>query len=402
MKKIILPIMLLILFLTLGCAPGSYVEQTTVEDVLASTDPAELLFVSQVSSPTLYLRTESQPLFNFPEGKLSADKSTYAAAQPLNGMTMLLVFDAPTGQQTANYTFSRRWHLNTLSPNGEFIVMTRIPREAETAVWQEEDSWQSDIRVIETATGQVLEDMTLEGNFEVEAIDNVGSAVFMIEHIPAINPEKYRVRFYDRGASQLDPRVLRDKRSIETFMTGYAWGTVATEDGSWLMTLYMNTARDNAFVHALNLNNRWTFCINLPSRDGYGDFDKLKQYSIAVTPNNRQLIAANPAIGIVAIYSLEDFEKKHVTLFDPVDNGTVEQMQVAHVSDDGRFFYFSLHDQLWGYDLATNQLSPPMMFDEPITGIEMEADTLFVSTANQTLHGVKTAVLTTTVDTNSH
>ena len=277
------------------------------------------------------------PYMFFPEGKLSADKQTYASAQTIPGATQLVIYDAQSGQQTAVYTYSHEWHLNTLSPNGDFVVMTRVPREFEMREWLKDESWQTKVRVIEVETGQVLEDMMLEGNFEVEAIDNRGDAVFMIEHIPAIDPVKYQVRFYDRSLGQIDPRVLRDKRVIEEFMTGYAWGTVASKDGAWLMTLYMNTARENAFVHALDINNRWTFCLNLPSAGANGDFDKLKQYNIAVTPDNKQLVAANPAIGVVAIFSLENFEKTYVTLFEPVEGKTTEQMQVSYVSEDGRF-----------------------------------------------------------------
>ena len=57
-------------------------------------------------------------------------------------------------------------------------------------------------------------------------------------------------------------------------MAGYDWDGVASADGRWLLTLYLSTQRNVAFVHALDLKNQFAICIDLPS--GSGDYNVLK------------------------------------------------------------------------------------------------------------------------------
>src|SRR5438105_8675829 len=81
-------------------------------------------------------------------------------------------------------------------------------------------------------------------------------------------------------------------------MTGYAWGAVGTPRGDWLLTLYLDTLRHSAFVHALNLVDEFAFCIDLPSEGG--DFKTLKQYALTLSPSGSLLYASNAALGLVS------------------------------------------------------------------------------------------------------
>jgi len=53
------------------------------------------------------------------------------------------------------------------------------------------------------------------------------------------------------------------------------------------------------FIHALNLNDRFAICIDLPAQ-GKDDAEKQMFWSLAVSPNGKTLYAANGALGLVS------------------------------------------------------------------------------------------------------
>lgn len=378
-KYLILLFFISLVWLLMACAPTS-VQQA---QLLSEVSPDERLLVSEGFTTAVYHKTEGSPLFVYPKGRLSADGTTHVSTQSTRSGTVVNVFDATTGKLHEPVEFEGNWHLRVVSPNGRFYVMD----------WKDEDPdhFQTHIQVVDLLSGRVIEEMHLDGNFEVEAIDNEGTAVFLINHLPAINPQKYQVRFYDLEASRLDENVLRDKRVIEEFMTGYAWGTVTSTNGEWLMTLYMNTKRNQAFVHALNLNNRWTLCLNLPSLNS--DFETLQQYTIAISPDNRMLYAANPALGRVVGINLESVETEHIAIFEAATTSTGESMRVSQVSDDGRFFYFTADNLLWTYNTKTGTVTQSYEADHSIIGLEYEAGIVYLALEEAELVGLSAVSL---------
>ena len=80
-------------------------------------------------------------------------------------------------------------------------------------------------------------------------------------------------------------------------MAGLAWSGIGSPDGRWLLTLYLNTGRNVAFVHALDLVRSSPLCIFLPSGSSFG---ALKRYGLTLSPDGRRLYATNAAIGAVA------------------------------------------------------------------------------------------------------
>ena len=69
-------------------------------------------------------------------------------------------------------------------------------------------------------------------------------------------------------------------------MAGLAWSGVGSPDGRWLLTLYLNTGRKLAFVHALDLVRSSPLCIFLPSNGASG---ALKRYGLTLSPDGRRL-----------------------------------------------------------------------------------------------------------------
>lgn len=328
--------------------------------------------------------TEAADIEIVKQNRLSADGQTVVKSAFDEETTEVFVWDKVNEVERGQFSYTGGWVVTAVSANGRYFVLTAHPSQDEEALWRATNQWQTLLRVFDTTTGEEQHAMQLEGNFEVEAIDNAGESVYLIEHIPAINPEKYRVRLYDLTIKELAADPLRDKRVQDEFMTGHVWGTAASADGEWLMTLYMNANRNTAFIHALNLNNRFTFCLDLPS--GNGDFEKLKHYTLALAPDNQTVYAANAALGRLVGINMEDLGRTHSVVFDPIVLTRADTMHASIISGDGQKLYFSAAEHLWQYDIASHTVAAPMLFEAPIEHLEHidETGSLIATLQNQT------------------
>jgi hypothetical protein len=215
--------------------------------------------------------------------------------------------------------------------------------------------------------------------------------LFLVQHLPAVNPDHYLIRLYDLANEELLVDPLRAKGADEV-MAGLAWGGVASPDGRWLLTLYLNTSHNMAFIHALNLVEKFPVCIDLPS--GEGDFEQLEYYSLTLAPNGRAVYAANPALGIVAEVSLDTFQVTRQVEFAatiPLETTTASYAETptnySILSKDGQRLYFSGGWDVWGYNTQSHEVSGPHLSDIPIKGLGLskEGQRLFVATDEQPL-----------------
>jgi DNA-binding beta-propeller fold protein YncE len=152
---------------------------------------------------------------------------------------------------------------------------------------------------------------------------------------------------------------------------------VASPDGRWLLTLYLSTRRDVAFIHALNLIDKYPLCIDLPS--GSGNFSQLKDYTLALSPSGRTVYAANAALGVVAEVSLDQWQVVRQAKFAA---GTFEaaahdmHSPTAHgvISGDGQMLYFANGKEVWSYGTQTGKVSGPYLMDGHIRGLGLSGD----------------------------
>lgn len=122
-----------------------------------------------------------------------------------------------------------------------------------------------------TITGADGETFRLPGKFEFDAVSTNGSLLYLIEHRPPRGSENYRVRVYDFAADELRPDPVADKRNLETDMTGRPMARATSKDGIWVFTLYRGAK--HAFVHALNVDQAYALCLDLPHGSGEGSGD---------------------------------------------------------------------------------------------------------------------------------
>jgi hypothetical protein len=327
------------------------------------------LFVVRPLGPTGPLHGYDMPSarerFRLPAGVASADGADFFAARTHPKRTHVVAYDARTGSPRRSFDVPGRWNLAGISPTGDWLAFAWSARGV------------TKVRVVEAATGKVASKVRLAGDFEVETVSADGSSMFLVEHLDG---GAYRIRLYDLGNNVLAPGSLRPKGSDE-IMAGYAWGGTATPDGQWLLTLYLSTRRDIAFVHTLNLRNKFALCLDLPSAGG--EVAKLKAYGTALSPDGTKLYAANPALGVVAELDLVRGPMiRTVGQFEPTGRAT-ERTHVV-VTKDGRWVYFSNGRAVWRHYVPTGATQRMYANSTAIAGLGLSGDgsRLFVASAD--------------------
>jgi hypothetical protein len=339
-----------------------------------------------------YDMADGRQRFKLPAGLLSADEAHYFTAVLEGESTSIQAYDVTTGRLRESWTVNGRWALQSISAAGQWLALRRVVPAGLQQFWAITNQWQTEMQIVDTTSGQTSHTFTLDGNFEVETISVAGDGLFLIQHLPAANPDHYLVRFYDPEVGDLWEAPLRDKRFTDQVMAGLAWSGIGSPDGQWLLTLYLNTQRNVAFIHTLNLVDRYPVCIDLPS--GAGDFELLKYYTVALAGDGRTVFAVNPALGVVVEVSLETFEVVHTTEFTAYKGIELDApLSQSVLSDDGRWLYFTDGRSAWLYDVKTREVSGPLVTDQSIEGLGVSEDgqRLYVARAGQPVMVVDTA-----------
>jgi hypothetical protein len=324
------------------------------------TDAGDLLAVRPAGSTgplVAYDLTGGREAFRLPAGVRSADGARFVTGRPGAERTEIRVFDARAGRRLDTFAIAGRWRLGGVSPGGRWLAFSRHAGRDTKLV------------VVSAASHAVTARASLRGDFDVDAVGAGGRDLFLIQHLPGFDRTAYSVWLYDLDSRRLsEPSALGD--DDEEPMAGYAWSGVASPDGGWLLTLYLNTTRNLAFVHALNLRTRHPACIDLPS--GNGDLSRLERYSLALAPDGRTLLAANAALGIVATV---DLKQLRVVRTEPLTGSAVGGPRSASaVSRDGRTLAYASGRDLWLYDLGTRRVRGPFRAGAALVGVGFARD----------------------------
>jgi hypothetical protein len=293
-------------------------------------------------------------LFSLPPGMTSADGVSHvtADARPLG--TVVTRYLVAVGSLAGAMTVDGRWELGGVSPNGRFAALVR--RTAGRS--------RTDVAVANLFAGRVAHRLRLRGNFEVETVSRDGKRLFLIQHLPTSGAPRYLVRLFDLSRDRLAAKPLRGKGE-PSVMAGLAWSGIGSPDGRWLLTLYLNTGRNVAFVHALDLIRSSPLCIFLPSG---GRFDALKRYGLTLSPDGRRLYATNAAIGAVAEIDLATRKVVRRIRFPVTRDLSGPSALTGTISRNGRTLYFSPGRNLWAYDTAYGVVRGPYLTGGAISG----------------------------------
>ena len=292
--------------------------------------------------------------FELPGGIRAADGSAFYAMGPGE----LRRYNPNTGVELRSYPVDGAWKLAGVSATGRWVALTRD---------------QTEVLVLDAENGTTAHELSLHGNFLVETISAEGDFLFLQENYV---DGSYAVRGYDLAAGQMLPGSLATKGET-VLMQGVAAGTVASPDGRWLLTLYVDTAKHKAFVHALNLIDRIPLCIDMPPCDRC-TVAQLRRWALALAPDGRTLFAANPEIGRVAEIHLPTAKLVYQARFSPKP-GAFETR--AAVAPGGDRLVFTNGESVWSYDTHRGYAEPLRSGVGPVAdlGISRDGSRLFLA-----------------------
>jgi len=323
-------------------------------------------------------------LFALPDGLFSADNQHYFALGTQQGHTALDSYSPVTGQLIQTFSFEGEWELSFVTANGNFVALSRQAADHQT----------TEVLILDGQTAKELHRLNLSGNFEVDSVSPDGFALFLIEYLPSINPDHYQIRLFDLSTQTLQPDALVDKREPDELMAGERWDSVSSLGGQWQLTLYLRIKENEAFIHALSTDNRFTFCIDLPS--GGGDLAQQKFNTLAISPTSATVYVANAVTGTVSEVSLADLTVHHTTTFKPdvvADPDPQAQRARSLLAKDGDKLYFTSGQNVWVYDTVAKTVSGPFATPGSITGLGLnpQGNRLLVATMDGALTALDTA-----------
>ncbi len=291
--------------------------------------------------------------------------------------TVLETVDTATMQARGRVGLPGRWRPRITSPDGRLVALAAAGdahlagRERTTIV-------------IADRTGQRRR-LDLPGNVEPDAFRSDGAGLFVLDWRPAKAPDKYRVRVVDLATGQPGPLFTRDKVPVpagaEEEMSGVSRSAVFAPSAQTLYTLYTHQpdhqhTRDllaggrktevHAFVHTLDLQIGWAYCLDLPDPFGHGPAEG---HTIAISPDGKRLFVADRTSGRLAVASTEDLTVSTVGAI-PTGTGSAS----SAVSPDGRTLFVGGDSRVHLIDLSTLAVAAAWDVRGTVRGLAVSRD----------------------------
>ncbi|MFI6262546.1 YncE family protein [Micromonospora sp. NPDC051006] len=313
-----------------------------------------------------------------PRSVATADGRAIYATEAAGADTAFWRIDTGSGRASARVTLPGRWTPQAVSTSGTTVALTPDDVGVTTGRPRGRDV----TPVLVADAGGVRHRLELRGNFVPEAFTQDLAGLFVLEWLPATAPDRYRVRVVDLATTAPGPLNTRAKAPVppgaEEEMRGDGRQAVLAPDGAVLYTLYTHQpghqhTRDlvsgrpgdaHAFVHTLNLTERWAYCIDLPHPFGAGP---ASGHAMAISPDGRRLFVVDVTSGTVAEIATEELAvRRTATLV----TGTGDAYAAA---DQDRLFVGS-GPVLRTVDLAHLVPAAEWPVGEPVTGLVLNPD----------------------------
>jgi hypothetical protein len=264
--------------------------------------PDERLYVwagasGAASQSLLAIHPGSSRVMTLPAGLVSQDHQRLYAATASGDHTRISVYDTRSGLAVRTFTTPGAYSTGgvgfadaVLSGDGTWLALRN----------QTHVTGKTSLALMNTVSG-VAEQMALAGDFELDGVSPAGTMLYLIQRVgDAAN--HYYVRAYDVTKRTLVDGAIVDKTEIgEAQMNGAPLTRQIAADGSRAYTLYIDPARNVAFIHGLPLEDEangplFARCIDLPVGASGA---LLPYYTLALSADGTTLYAANAALGLV-------------------------------------------------------------------------------------------------------
>lgn len=309
----------------------------------------------------LYLRTNGRLIVydvvsatapvTLPRGIASADGRTYvAASSPKSGPTTVRRYALPSGRLVGSARVPGRLIAQAVSSNGRRIVLASAGQRA--------------TRLVVLEGLRPVRSVSLRGAYEVETLSPDGRRLFLIHW----RSNGYDLQLYDFARRRLLPTPTFESNGETEKMVGQAWTGVATRNGHWLLTLYVE-GDGTSFVHALDLLRGVGHCVDLPLS---GVLPSNGAAALVLSPDETRLYVANPLLGFVSTIDLKRPRVVRTTRFRTPLRQTTFDFGVGPngtASRDGRTIAFSGSKLVWRYDTASGRIHGPFRTGAVVTGV---------------------------------
>lgn len=332
MRRLLLSGVLILLTVACGTAAPTAIptpQPAAPTATAASAHAGDRLFISDDNNAQTGRLSVIDPasgarLRELPLGVATPDWSTLYVTEWGLDQTTVRALDPLTGASLRQTTVTGRYTLPEvglgaarvgLSPDGRWLALSgNVAYEADARNGSHE---RSRLVVLDTAFTQQPKPIELDGNFTFDALSNDGASLYLIETLPrdgtATPGLGYKVRLYDLSADMLQPGVVVDKTAIAQTMSGTRQSAIASPDGQWVYSLYLNQAK-GPFIHMLNLNGRYAVCVFLPTT-AKEDWEKQLLWSLAQSRDGQRLYAVNGALGVVADVDVNQLSVRRIGTF---------------------------------------------------------------------------------------
>ena len=240
--------------------------------------------------------------------------------------------------------------------------------------------------VVTTFDGRDPRPFDLDANVEPEAFSVDGTALFVIQYLPPMDPDRYRVRRLDLATGDLGDVFTHDKL-IQGNMRGLAFDQAAAPDGTKLYTLYQKYTGET-FVHLLDLQNQTAQCVLLPNSFGGHAADM----AITARPDGAVFVV-DPIVHEIAE-------------LDPVRHGVAQTRKYDAPKGDGPVVATATGDAIFvarGDEIA--ELGEPGLapanrwsFDSDVEAIHVSADRILYIAVRDRLIAITLAGESSTLD----
>ncbi|WBB68476.1 hypothetical protein [Micromonospora sp. WMMD812] len=313
-----------------------------------------------------------------PRSLATADGRAIYGTAAAGADTAFFRVDTATGHASRRVALPGRWTPQAVSADGTLVALTAD----EVGVTEGRPGGRAVTPVLIADAGGVRQRLELPGNFVPEAFTDDRGGLFVLEWLPPAAPDRYRVRVVDLATTAPGPLSTRAKVPVppgaEEEMRGDGRQAVLAPDRTTLYTLYTHQddhrhTRDlvsgrpgnvHAFVHTLNLVERWAYCVDLPHPFGAGP---ASCHTTAVTPDGRRLFVADVASGTVAEISAQELTVRRTAT---VASGA----GLAHSAADHDRLFVGAGPTVRTVDLARLGVAAEWPVPERVTGLVLSRD----------------------------
>ena len=245
----------------------------------------------------------------------AADWSTAVSANVANGTTSLTTIDTDSGAPVWSGEAPGRFSVKTVSGDGDMVALSPL-RQPHHSLGRTS----SRLLIVRKGSAEP-QSVELSGNYEPEAFSTDGTSLFVLKYTPARRPAQYQVRRLDLGTETVHG-VFSVDDELQESMRGTARVQTMSPDGRFLYTLYSAGLGPDrhAFIHVLNLEEKWAHCIDLPH--GFADVPQ-RETTVSVAPNGDYLYVANSEAALLAEVDTRELSVTRTApvAFDPVGAG---------------------------------------------------------------------------------